>query len=81
MGLITGIITLPLAPVRSVVWLAARLEEQAERERRDPERIRREIRAADDAFAAGEISDRERTEIEESLIALLLQDGPHYGNS
>ena len=30
MGLITGLLTLPLAPVRGTVWIAERLEEQAE---------------------------------------------------
>jgi gas vesicle protein GvpG len=78
MGFITGIFTWPLAPVRSVVWLASRLEDYAERERRDPERIRRELHECENAFAAGEISERERAAIEESLIALLMPDGPHH---
>jgi len=30
-GLITGLLTLPLAPVRGTVWLAERIQEQAER--------------------------------------------------
>ena len=29
MGLITGLLTLPLAPVRGTVWLAERIQEQA----------------------------------------------------
>ena len=32
MGLIMGLLTLPLAPVRGTVWLAERIQEQAERE-------------------------------------------------
>ena len=30
MGLIMGLLTLPLAPVRGTVWIAERLEEQAQ---------------------------------------------------
>ena len=40
MGLITGLITLPLAPVRGTAWLAERLLEQAEAEYYSEERIR-----------------------------------------
>ena len=32
MGLFTALITLPLAPVRGTVWIAERLQEQAELE-------------------------------------------------
>jgi len=32
MGLITGLLTLPLAPVRGTVWLAERMVEEAEAE-------------------------------------------------
>ena len=40
MGLITGLITLPLAPVRATAWLGERLLEQAEAEYYSEERIR-----------------------------------------
>jgi len=79
LGLFTGLLTLPLAPVRSVAWLAEQLEKYAEQEQRDPERIRRDMRAADDAFAAGAISEREWAETQDSLIALLIQDGHDHG--
>ena len=36
MGLLTGLLTLPLAPVRGTVWIAERLLEEAERELSDP---------------------------------------------
>ena len=38
MGLITGLITLPLAPVRATAWLGERLLEQAEAEYYSEER-------------------------------------------
>ncbi|MFE5028738.1 gas vesicle protein GvpG [Streptomyces sp. NPDC056656] len=36
MGLITGILTLPIAPVRGVIWVAEKLDDAAERELHDP---------------------------------------------
>ena len=39
MGLITGLLTLPLAPVRGTVWLAERIQEQAEDELYDESAI------------------------------------------
>ena len=41
MGLITGLLTLPLAPVRGVAWVAEQVAEEAEREGNDGTRARR----------------------------------------
>ena len=43
MGLITGLLTLPLAPVRGTVWLAERIQEAAEEELYDDSSIRAEL--------------------------------------
>ena len=43
MGFLTGLLTLPLAPVRGTIWVAERLLEEAERQMNDPETIEREI--------------------------------------
>jgi hypothetical protein len=43
MGIITGLITLPLAPVRGTAWLAEKLAEEAERQMYDESRLRREL--------------------------------------
>ena len=40
MGLFTGLLTLPLAPVRSTVWVAEELADEAERQLRDEPRRR-----------------------------------------
>lgn len=42
-GLITGLITLPLAPVRGVAWVTEKVAEQAELELYDEQRILREL--------------------------------------
>jgi hypothetical protein len=57
MGLITGLLTLPLAPVRGVAWVAEKVAEQAEMELYDENRIMRELADLEAAFALGEISE------------------------
>ena len=76
MGLFTGLLTLPLAPVRGVVWLGEQLEREARRQLRDPARVRDELAAIEDAYAAGRLSEAERDERRDALVALLLDTGP-----
>ncbi|TDC41556.1 gas vesicle protein [Actinomadura sp. KC345] len=71
MGLFTGLVTLPLAPVRGVVWLAETLTEQAEAQLYDPGRIAAEMQQIADEAAAGEITEEEAAEREEELIRRL----------
>jgi len=47
MGLLTGLLTLPLAPVRGTVWIAEQLAAEAERELRDERSPRRQLREAE----------------------------------
>jgi gas vesicle protein GvpG len=56
-GLITGLVTLPLAPVRGVAWIAEKLAEEAENELYDEARIMRELAELDGAHERGEIGD------------------------
>ena len=71
MGLFTGLLTLPLAPVRGVVWVAEQLVEEAERELYDERHIRREMLALELAFEDGEIDELERRDREEELLQRL----------
>lgn len=57
MGLITGLLTLPLAPVRGVAWVAEKVAEQAELELYDENRIMRELADLEQAKEAGEIDE------------------------
>lgn len=59
MGLITGILTLPLAPVRGVAWVAERVQEQAEAEFYDENRIMRELTELEEEKTSGEIGEDE----------------------
>jgi hypothetical protein len=56
MGLIVGLLTLPIAPVRGVVWVAEKVAEQAEAELYDEASITRELAQLDEALTGGEIS-------------------------
>lgn len=75
MGLLTGLLTWPLAPVRGVWWLAERIQEQAEGIYYDPVAIREQIAELDRALAAGEISEQECAQEQEELIGRLIARG------
>ena len=72
MGLITGLLTLPLAPVRATGWLAERLLEQAEAEYYSEERIRELLAEVELERAAGELDPEEADRIEDDLLERLL---------
>lgn len=72
MGLLTGLVTLPLAPVRGVVWLGQKLEDEARRQWSDPAAVRRQLAEADAAYEAGTLSAEERDRIQDELVARLL---------
>ena len=71
MGLITGLLTLPLAPVRGVVWIGEQIAEEADRQLDDEARIRRELGRLDIERELGGLSDEEFEEREDALIEQL----------
>lgn len=73
MGLVTGLLTLPLAPVRSVVWLGERIRDQVVAECYDPAVIRGQLAEVDEARATGEISEDEAAELEDDLVSRLTE--------
>ena len=72
MGLISGLLTLPLAPVRGTVWIAERLLEQAEAELDDEGAIVARLMEIDAAREAGEIGEEEAAEAEDVLLERLI---------
>jgi chorismate mutase len=76
MGLFTGLLTLPLAPVRGVVWVADQVLQEAERQYYDPARIRQELDEVDEARRTGVVDDEEADQLEEELIARLMRVQP-----
>jgi hypothetical protein len=71
MGLFTGLLTLPLAPVRGVAWIAEQVAEELERELYDEDNIRRELLALELDFEDGLIDEEERQVREEALLERL----------
>jgi hypothetical protein len=71
-GLITGLLTLPLAPVRGTVWLAERIQEQAEEELYDESAIRAGLLGLEAARQAGDVEEQELAEAEDALIERLM---------
>jgi hypothetical protein len=72
-GLITGLLTLPLAPVRGTVWLAERIQEQAEAEMYDEDAIRQGLLELEAARETGVMDEREIAEAEDMLIERLME--------
>jgi gas vesicle protein GvpG len=71
-GLISGLLLLPLAPVRGTVWIAERILEQAELEFHDEGTIRAQLMEIERAREAGEISDEDAAEAEDILLERLI---------
>lgn len=71
MGLISGLLTLPLAPVRGAAWVAQQVAEEADRELFDEDRIRRELVELDLQADEEGLSDEERAHLEDDLLARL----------
>jgi len=72
MGLLTLPIRLPVMPLQAVIRLAELIGDEAERELRDPARVRRNLEEAQRRRAAGEISDEELSRIENEATSSLL---------
>jgi hypothetical protein len=71
MGLFTGLLTLPLAPVRGVAWVAEQVADEVDRQLYDEANIRRELLALELDYEDGKIDDQEREAQEEALFERL----------
>ncbi len=68
MGFFTGLVTLPLAPVRGAAWVAEQVADEADRQLYDEEQIRREMMQLELDHDDGEIGDEERADMEDALL-------------
>ncbi|MFL5952762.1 MAG: gas vesicle protein GvpG [Gaiellaceae bacterium] len=73
MGLITGLLTLPLAPVRGTVWLAERIQEQAELDANDDAGLRAQLLDLEAARQSGDYDEAELDAAEDELLARLIE--------
>lgn len=76
MGLLTLLLRLPFLPLRGFIHIAELIGEQAERELRDPARVRRELEDAQRQRATGGISEDELSRIEYEATGRLLTPQP-----
>jgi Gas vesicle protein G len=70
-GLVTGLLTLPLAPVRGVAWIAEQVAEEADRQLYDEGIIRRELLELELESDEGRIDEEERSQREHALLERL----------
>jgi hypothetical protein len=68
MGLLTGLLTLPLAPVRGLAWVFDQAVQEAEAQLHDPIRIRAELADAEAALERGDIDEETYEELERELL-------------
>ena len=73
MGLITGLLKLPLAPVTGTVWIAEQVQAAAEAEYYDEGAIQAQLREIDAARAEGTIDDAEADAAEDALLERLME--------
>jgi hypothetical protein len=74
-GLLTALVTLPLAPVRGTIWIAEVLLEEAERQMRDPAVVEQQLLEAEEAYERGDLTEEEFADIEDELLGRLLSGG------
>jgi hypothetical protein len=68
-----ALVSMPLAPLRGVVWLAKKTGEEAEREYYNTGTISRQLDEVAQAREEGTIDDAAADALEESLVARLLE--------
>ena len=71
MGLLTGLLTLPLAPLRGTLWVTEQIAAQAARELGDETSLRRRLAEAERDFELGLLSQDEYEAIEDELLERL----------
>lgn len=71
MGLFSGLLTLPLAPVRGVAWVVEQVADEVDRQLYDEAAIRRELLALELAHEDGTIDAAERELREDELLERL----------
>ncbi|MEU6138566.1 gas vesicle protein GvpO [Nocardioides sp. NPDC047086] len=82
MGLITQLLTLPIAPVRGVVWVAEQIRDEAESQYFDPAIIQAALEDVDARREAGLLTEEEAADLEalvgcpaEGVTAIRRDDG------
>jgi len=72
MGLISGILGLPVAPLRGVLAAAEQVRRQAEEEFYDPVAIRHQLQEVERLRESGDLTEDEAVKWEDELVERLL---------
>jgi Gas vesicle protein G len=72
-GLFTALLTLPVAPVRGVIWLSERVLDVATAEECNSSAVYEQLAEIEQATAAGELSAKESEDAEAELVARLMR--------
>ncbi len=76
MGLLSSILSLPLAPVtvpvRGVIWIGEVIQDQVEQQLHDPVLLRRELEEIERAAAAGELSAQEAEQAQQAVLERMM---------
>ncbi|WP_433761505.1 gas vesicle protein GvpG [Nocardia sp. CA-135398] len=81
MGLVSAILSLPLAPVRGVIWLGELIQDQVEQQLQSPAAVRHELEEIDAAAAAGRLSEDERKQAQRAVLDRLRPEGDTTANT
>ncbi|MGV9745641.1 gas vesicle protein GvpG [Rhodococcus zopfii] len=73
MGLISSVLTLPIAPIRAVLWLGEVIQDQVEQQLHDPAVIRRELEEIDEAAAAGRLTEDEEAAAQQAVLNRMIR--------
>ena len=79
MGILSGLLTLPLAPIRGTVWVAEQVRDEAEREFYDPAVIRRQLDQIAEARREGTIEEQDADAAERELVRRLIRSHRNEG--
>ncbi|KAF2775635.1 MULTISPECIES: gas vesicle protein GvpG [Streptomyces] len=71
MGIVSGLLLLPLAPVRGTAWIADHLLQEARRQAHDPRAVQARLAALNRALDEGAIDEAAFEREEERLLTLL----------
>ncbi|MFD9026287.1 gas vesicle protein GvpG [Streptomyces parvulus] len=71
MGIVSGLLLLPLAPVRGTAWIADQLLQEARRQAHDPRAVQARLAALNRALDEGAIDEAAFEREEERLLTLL----------
>jgi len=72
MGFLTNLLTFPvMGPIKGVMWIAEKVDEQVEKELYDEDAVRGKLMELELRLDLGEISEEEYLEAEEALLEWL----------